>query len=211
MESDDDPEARIRELERPLSERARYSELGVPSQSPYPPPVYGPAQTPGPSARKLLWPFAFLSATVIAAVAGLILYAAKPTLPHRVPTNSAPASTGPARTTVVKSPARTAVTPSSTAAPGPTYVPAGSTFSVSGTHKNVAVNCDGCSVNVSGVSNTVDIEGNCDSLTVSGVENAVSVETAAKIGVSGFNNKVSYHSGEPEVSQSGGNNTVEQG
>jgi hypothetical protein len=90
-------------------------------------------------------------------------------------------------------------------------VPEGSTFSVSGTHKQVAVNCDGGLVNVSGVSNTVEITGNCDTLTVSGVENTVHLETARKIGVSGFDNKVTYYSGEPEVSKSGNNNTVEQG
>ncbi|OAT69609.1 hypothetical protein AWB85_19645 [Mycobacteroides immunogenum] len=90
-------------------------------------------------------------------------------------------------------------------------MPAGSTFSVSGTHKNVAITCDGCSVNVSGVSNTVEIAGNCDSLTVSGVENSVTVETAEKIGISGFNNKVAYRSGQPEVNKSGDGNAVNQG
>ncbi|MUM15655.1 hypothetical protein BI330_13805 [Mycobacterium sp. CBMA 623] len=90
-------------------------------------------------------------------------------------------------------------------------MPPGSTYSVSGTHKHVMVTCDECSINVSGVSNTVEIEGNCDTLTVSGVENVVTVGTAGKIGVSGFDNKVTFQSGEPDVSKSGSNNTVEQG
>ncbi len=90
-------------------------------------------------------------------------------------------------------------------------MPAGSTFSVPGTHKNVAINCDGCSVSVSGVSNTVEILGNCDTLTVSGVENTVTVETAVKIGVSGIDIQVTYRTGEPQVAKSGNNNTVEQG
>lgn len=120
-------------------------------------------------------------------------------------------TTQPARSTVVKIPTRTRAAPSTAVAPGPTFVPPGSTFSVSGTHKQVAVYCDECSVNVSGVSNIVEILGNCDTLTVSGVENAVTVDTAVKIGVSGFDNRVTYHSGEPDVSKSGNNNTVQQG
>ncbi|MGK2882816.1 MAG: DUF3060 domain-containing protein, partial [Mycobacterium sp.] len=38
MDSKDDPEARIRELERPLEEQARASELGLGSYGRYPPP-----------------------------------------------------------------------------------------------------------------------------------------------------------------------------
>ncbi|WP_078329390.1 DUF3060 domain-containing protein [Mycobacteroides salmoniphilum] len=219
MEPDGDPEARIRELERSLSETARRSELGVtnpspyPPQtsSPYPPPLYGtpyPTRSPAP---KFLRRFMVFFAVITAGVAGLIFYAAKPTAPHNVPTGSGPSATRPARSTVVKLPTRTSATPSTTSTPGPTYAPPGSTFSVSGTHKQITVNCDDCSVSVSGVSNTVDIVGNCDTLTVSGVENTVTVEAARTIGASGFDNKVTYHSGEPEVSKSGDNNTVEQG
>lgn len=212
MEPDGDPEARIRELERSLSERARTSELGVPSQNPYSPPVYGttPPMSRAP-VRAFRRRFIVFFALITAGVAGLLFYAAKPTLPQHVPTISRPKTTQPARSTVVRLPTRTPATPSTTVAPGPTFVPAGSTFSVSGTHKQVTVTCDGCMVSVSGVSNTVEILGNCDTLTVSGVENAVTVETAAKIGVSGFDNKVTFHSGEPDVSKSGNNNTVEQG
>ncbi|WP_078314091.1 DUF3060 domain-containing protein [Mycobacterium sp. D16Q16] len=219
MEPDGDPEARIRELERSLSETARRSELGVtnpspyPPQvsSPYPPPVYGTPYPPRSPLRKFRRRFMVFFAVITAGVAGLIFYAAKPTLPHNVPTSSGPSTPRPVRSTVVRLPTRTSATPSTTSTPGPTYAPPGSTFSVSGTHKQITVNCDDCSVNVSGVSNTVDIVGNCDALTVSGVENTVTVEAARTIGASGFDNKVTYHSGEPEVSTSGNNNTVEQG
>lgn len=208
VEPDGDPEARIRELERPLNQGARASELGVTGPSPYPPAVYETAQSPVAALRKFRRRFIVFSAAITAGVAGLIFYASKPTIPHGAPTTSAPTGTRPARSTVAKIP-RPA--PSSTAAPGPTLVPAGSTFSVAGTHKSVAITCDGCSVNVSGVSNTVEIAGNCDSLTVSGVENSVTVETAEKIGISGFNNKVVYRSGQPEVNKSGDGNAVNQG
>src|SRR4029077_9607047 len=47
MKQDDDPEARIRELERPLADAARTSEMAS-SQTPggYPPPVGPPAPPP---------------------------------------------------------------------------------------------------------------------------------------------------------------------
>lgn len=220
VEPDGDPEARIRELERSLNETARTSELGVTKPNPYPPtasgqypppPVYGTPYPPRPSVRRFRRRFIVFFALVTAGVAGLVFYAAKPTLPQQVRTSSSPTATLPVRSTLVPPPTRTRATSSSSAPTGPTFVPEGSTFSVSGTHKQVAVNCDGGLINVSGVSNTVEITGNCDTLTVSGVENTVHLETARKIGVSGFDNKVTYYAGEPEVSKSGNNNTVEQG
>ncbi|MBA0049004.1 DUF3060 domain-containing protein [Mycobacteroides sp. LB1] len=209
MEPDGDPEARIRELERSLSEAARTSELGVTNRSPYPPPVYQTTYAPRPPVRKFGRWFAVFSALIAAGAAGLVFYAANPTVPRNVQTSPGATTTRPVRSTVVKLPTRATAT--TTSVPGPTYAPPGSTFSVSGTHKQITVNCDDCSVNVSGVSNTVEVQGNCDTLTVSGVENAVTVETAREIRASGFDNKVTYHSGEPEVSKSGDRNTVEQG
>ncbi len=55
------------------------------------------------------------------------------------------------------------------------------------------------------------ITGQCLSVTVSGVENTVTVDAAAKINASGFNNRVTYLSGTPEINNSGGDNVVEQG
>jgi hypothetical protein len=46
MNSEDDPEARIRELEQPLADRARASELGDGSDYRYPPPPPGPVPPP---------------------------------------------------------------------------------------------------------------------------------------------------------------------
>ncbi|MGH3722678.1 MAG: DUF3060 domain-containing protein [Mycobacterium sp.] len=210
MEPDGDPEARIRELERSLSETARTSELGVTSRRRYAPPVYDTGQISRPPARKLRRLFLVLGAVVIAGTAGLIFYSAKPTHPHGVPTSSG-VTTRPARSTLVRTPTPSAATPPSAEAPSATVVPPGSTFSVSGAHKHVVVTCDECSVNVSGVSNTVEIEGNCDNLTVSGVENIVTVGTSREISVSGFRNEVTYHSGEPTISGGGDSNAVHQG
>ncbi|MCW2554425.1 MAG: hypothetical protein JWR78_4206, partial [Mycobacterium sp.] len=66
-------------------------------------------------------------------------------------------------------------------------------------------------VNVSGVSNTVVITGQCRSVTVSGVENTITVETAATISASGFDNRVTYLSGAPQIENSGDSNVVEKG
>jgi DUF3060 family protein len=48
-------------------------------------------------------------------------------------------------------------------------------------------------------------------VTVSGVKNQVTVDAADSIGASGFNNQITYHSGEPQVDNAGGNNVVQQG
>lgn len=61
------------------------------------------------------------------------------------------------------------------------------------------------------MSNTVVITGHCTSLSVSGVQNTVTVEAVERIDASGFNNKVTYHSGTPSISNSGGSNVVGRG
>ncbi len=57
----------------------------------------------------------------------------------------------------------------------------------------------------------VSITGHCASLSVSGVQNSITVESVDSIEASGFNNKVTYHSGAPKISNSGGSNVVQQG
>jgi hypothetical protein len=46
---------------------------------------------------------------------------------------------------------------------------------------------------------------------VSGVQNSVTVEAVDSIAASGFDNKVTYRSGAPKISNSGGSNVVQQG
>ncbi|MBJ7341799.1 DUF3060 domain-containing protein, partial [Mycolicibacterium sp.] len=87
----------------------------------------------------------------------------------------------------------------------------GGTIGVAGVGSNKTIACNDSIVNVSGVSNTVVITGQCRSVSVSGVENTVTVESAAAITASGFNNRVTYSSGDPEIANSGDSNVVEQG
>jgi hypothetical protein len=65
-------------------------------------------------------------------------------------------------------------------------------------------------VNISGIRNTVNITGHCVKVSVSGVENVVTVDEADTLGASGFNNRITYHSGSPQVDNAG-SNVVEQG
>ena len=77
------------------------------------------------------------------------------------------------------------------------------------TRKTIA--CADNIVTISGVSNTVVLTGRCDRVDVSGIDNVVTLEEAGAIVVSGLNNKVTFHSGTPELSKSGIGNTLERG
>jgi len=92
-----------------------------------------------------------------------------------------------------------------------TATPRGTQLSVAGINENRTIACNENIVNVSGVSNTVQISGHCASLSVSGVQNAITIDAVDTITASGFNNKVTYHSGTPKISNSGESNVVAQG
>jgi hypothetical protein len=101
-----------------------------------------------------------------------------------------------------------AQTSSPSTSPAP---PPGGELSVAGINANRTIACNDSIVSVSGVSNTVVITGHCASLTVSGVQNSVTVDAVDSIDASGFNNKVTYHSGTPKISNAGGSNVVQRG
>jgi hypothetical protein len=46
---------------------------------------------------------------------------------------------------------------------------------------------------------------------VSGIQNSITVDAVDTIDASGFNNKVTYHSGTPKITNAGGSNVVQQG
>jgi hypothetical protein len=87
----------------------------------------------------------------------------------------------------------------------------GGQFSVSGIEEIKMVACNASNVTISGVNNTVTLIGHCLSVTVSGVENQVTVDGADKISASGFDNRIIYHTGDPEIDNFGGSNVVERG
>jgi hypothetical protein len=227
MEPQDDPEARIRELEQPLADAARASELGGaqlpggytypsgpagPPASPPPPPLtYGgplPGTPPRSSAGIRVWWIlaALFVIGTLALLGGIAAYSA-----HQLPRGGLvilPSTPSTSRST--SSPGKTPSTPSAGPSTSPTP-PAGGKLSVSGINENRTISCNDSIVSVSGISNTVVITGHCASLTVSGLKNSVTVDAADTIEASGFNNQVTYHSGSPTINKSGESNVVQQG
>ncbi|SPM29288.1 DUF3060 domain-containing protein [Mycobacterium terramassiliense] len=239
MNSQDDPEERIRELERPLADAARASEPGqapppggypYPSAPPGPPPppppaapwTYGGGPLYGsppksPSGNRTWW---ILGTCIVigflALAGGIAAFAAHQLSGVRSIISSPPsisATFGPpsSATSTPRSPGPSSTrtpttTPSTSPAPSP-----GARVSVSGINENRTIACNNNIVSVSGVSNTVVITGHCTSLTVSGVQNAITVDSVDSIDASGFSNKITYHSGNPKISNAGGSNEVEQG
>ena len=238
MQSQDDPEARIRDLERPLADVARTSELGVgpygsdAGYPPPPPPGYG-APYPGygdayPGAQRKAssgfggwWlVFAGLAILVLAVGAAVVVFTANVfTLGSDTRPPVEPPGVAGGGGTVGKDPGQPSapggvddVPGGQPGTPGGSVATAtpGAPLSVSGVGKDETIDCNDGTINVSGVDNTVTIIGHCVSLTVSGVENVVTIDSADSIGASGFDNQVIYRSGTPEIT-SGGSNIVEQG
>ena len=196
---DDDPEDRIRELERPLAEAARESEAAAaqpagepyatsPTQSAYSAPFLG--TTPGRGAGNRMWWVlgTFIVVGVVALAAGMAAMAG-----HRL------------------SGVRSAIPGGSSSPVMSRPGPPGGELSVSGLNQNRAIGCRDNAVSISGVSNTVIITGHCASLTVSGAQNSITVDAVDSIDASGVNNKVTYHSGAPKISNSSGSNVVARG
>ncbi|BBY73454.1 hypothetical protein MPRF_03530 [Mycolicibacterium parafortuitum] len=231
MEPDGDPEARIRDLERPLADRARANELGTqpyrpdstpptyryvpPSESqgtyPVPPPLPPVSEYPSPyyaapqhvvhkkhSVAVWLIPVALLVCVVTAAI-GIAVYF----------------NTG--------SPAVSGFPPPAPPAPPP-QVPspidateqvitagAGGLVSIGGVGKTQTIVCDQGTVSISGVDNTIEVAGHCALVNVSGVENHITVESSDVLNASGFDNRITFRDGDPEITTSGAGNVIERG
>ncbi|WP_102141906.1 DUF3060 domain-containing protein [Mycobacterium hubeiense] len=181
MNPQDDPEARIRELERPLADVARTSELGTTPYAPYTPPKKG--------FRPWLWALVCL-AVVVPVIAAIGYFT---TSTPDVVSGGAIEET----TTFVEAP--------------PITDSASGVLSVSGIGENRTVDCNNSLITISGAENTVTITGRCGKLSVSGVYNRVTVDDVEYIIVSGFENQIVYHSGSPEIHNIGNDNSVEQG
>jgi hypothetical protein len=248
MDSQEDPEQRIQNLERPLADAARASEMGgtqppgdygytpgpqgppPPGQQPWGPPPQGPPpQGPWtyggpppkpPSGNRTWWIVGTLIVIVfLLLAAGIAAFVAHKISGARSIINSPPSISGtyspPKSTSRSPAPSTTRTrtpTPSTSAAPSTSPAPSpGSSLTISGIGENKTVACNDNIVTVSGITNTVTITGHCTSLTVSGMQNTVTVDAADSIEASGFNNKVTYHTGQPKISNFGGSNVVQQG
>ena len=75
----------------------------------------------------------------------------------------------------------------------------GETVTVSGIDENKTIACNDATVNISGIRNTVNITGHCVKVSVSGISNVITVDNADGISASGFENRVTFHSGSPAI------------
>lgn len=229
MKPEDDPEARIRELERPLSETARASELGSAQTSggyPYPP---GPAAPPLPpvdygapfpptvprsfSLSRMWWILIASFVIVPMAIAGFIALNTAHQFSRGGLTTLSPAPSVSPSTVPNSPPSNGTQTPGAgpSTSPSAALPPVGGNLSVAGINETQTITCNDSTVNVSGIQNTVVITGHCKSLDVSGVQNKVTVDAVDTIEASGFNNQITYHTGSPSIDKSGDGNVVQQG
>ena len=235
MNPDDDPEQRIRQLEQPMADAARASELGgtpppgynytPPGYNYAPPPAYGYGGVPysgatPKSSNRVYWIvgvfFVIGMLVLIGGIAAFVVHQ----FSRGGPVVSAPTTS--TTTSRVSNPPRTnrsSTAPSATNPPSVTVTdtptpptsPAGATLTVTGVGQNNTIACNDNIVSVSGVSNTIVITGHCTSLSVSGVKNSVTIDAVDSIQASGLNNQVTYHNGSPKISKSGQGNVVQQG
>jgi hypothetical protein len=87
----------------------------------------------------------------------------------------------------------------------------GDVVTIAGMGQNKTIACNDGSISISGMENTIVLTGHCLSVNVSGIENIITVDSADSITASGFDNKVTFKTGTPEINNSGGDNVVEQG
>ena len=206
MNPDDDPEKRIRDLERPLADQAQTSELRAsgpasgwppppPPVPPMPPAYYGPPMPPMPqpsvpspqSGIRIGWIVLALLIVGLFVGGGAIAWTymstrSAPGFPSISGGDSTfPTGTRPSRATATPTPP-TPIGPSSTPAPG-------GNVTVSGANADKTIACDDNTVTISGMANTVVITGHCKHVQVSGMNNIVTVDAADSIDASGMDNK----------------------
>jgi hypothetical protein len=256
MNPEDDPEARIRELERPLNDQAQASELGggqpgsnaylPPPTTPYTAPDYNtPAygnqppygtqpygnqpystqpygnqpynapygEPPRKSSGGIPWVVFGLIAVLFVGgiIAGAVVYTMS---------NSGGSSVSSSDGSINIPTFPSIEIPNMPSIPAPPGAPdadpnvligvPGQDLTVSGIDENKTITCNDANVIVSGIRNTVNITGHCVKVGVSGMNNIVTVDAADAVGASGFDNRVTFHSGSPDI-DAAGSNVVEQG
>lgn len=228
MQPDEDPEARIRELERPLADQAHSSELGTrpyeaPPSTDVPVPSYPYNPQPGPYQQTRYQYRAPHYDSPYHSPPQQVVHKRSPTI-WLIALALGIVTVGAVATLVFFRLVEPA-TPPAPQSQSPGFsgggstdrsedfltVEAGDTLSMGGFEQNKTIVCNQGTVNISGMTNTIDIRGDCASISVSGMNNVITVESAQSIAASGFDNQVTYRAGTPEVSKSGSGNTIEQG
>ena len=93
---------------------------------------------------------------------------------------------------------------------GPTKLPHGGSLMVNESNKTKTIECNDGRLTLNGNNLTVTVTGHCANLFVNGYNHRVTVDSADSIQVNGMNSIVTYHSGRPGISKNG-NVTVAQG
>lgn len=207
MNSEEDPEARIRELEQPMADRARASELGSdvdggysyppPPPGPVPPPVSAPMSPnyappsysnynnpyPGGTPRSSSGIRLFWILAAVAVIGGLVIVAGVAAYVARQFSEAESAITSTNETT-------TAVT-SVTAAPGSNEPPTGKTRVPSSASSPAPTAPAGEQVIISGINEKRTVSCNGNAITVSGISNTVTLTGhCGSVTVSGLQNVV---------------------
>jgi Protein of unknown function (DUF3060) len=96
------------------------------------------------------------------------------------------------------------------ASSGAIQMPQGGSLTVKGNGETKTIACNDGHLTVNGRDETVTVTGHCSSVSVDGVIHHVTIDSADTIDVDGVHNVVTYHSGAPNVTDSG-MNSVKQG
>jgi Protein of unknown function (DUF3060) len=211
----DDPERRIRELERRLADAK-----GGPRENVRTGDEAGPAEVPGMMPPSPPWTMAparagmnprsydvlrrqmdrrrrFSSIWLVFLVPGILMVAVLVFHTYRVENHSTPSASWWGAEPTPELPAITV---------GP-----GGNLTAEPSNGTVTFVCDRGDMTVGGNANSVYLAGHCAHLTVRGSHNKVVVDAADAIDTDGSGNQVVYHSGEPQISVAGSGNIVKKG
>ncbi|WP_197283612.1 DUF3060 domain-containing protein [Mycobacterium sp. Marseille-P9652] len=170
---DDDPEKRIRELERELADVQRGAQPpGSPPRGGFGTPTYGTGYAPPRRKPALRWyTVVFLVATVLSVLFGVVAIV-------RV---------------MVQSGGLTPVRGSATAPSGPTEVPHGGELRLSDNNSTRTVACNDGKLTLAGFHENVIVTGHCASLIAGGYSNDVTVDSADTLESTGYSNSLTDH------------------
>ncbi len=91
-----------------------------------------------------------------------------------------------------------------------TQMPHGGNLSIRGNGDSQTIACNDGQLSIDGRDMTVTVTGHCGRVSVDGVINHVTVDSVDAIDVDRINNVVTFHSGTPKITKSGGQNTVQK-
>lgn len=219
MSPDDDPERRIQDLERSLAQSApeRTLSQSVPGE---PLPTETPAAEGSRTGLKVGWVLLGLMVAAMVVSGGVILSRPSTTVGRPVAEKSTPdvagggGRFGSSTRETPSAPTPSAEVPSVSESPPLVPLeppPYDTSISIAGVGRSETIDCADRPASISGVDNQVVLTGHCGLVDISGVNNSVIIDSADAIDVSGMANHVTFHSGDPELSRSGLDNTIERG